>query len=109
MFDTLVVPILLYCSDVWGVYNHKDIDNLHLKYCKTILGVRPQTLSVICKERTLKFWLKSMHNQDPPLYKVFIDQCASNEPNCWALTVNKLLCDLGFSNTLTPTPNATRL
>jgi len=39
MFDTLVVPILLYCSDVWGVYNHKDIDKLHLKYCKTILGV----------------------------------------------------------------------
>jgi len=21
-----------------------------------------------------------------------------NEPNCWALTVKKLLCDLGFSN-----------
>ena len=27
MFNTLVVPILLYCLDVWGVYNHKDIDN----------------------------------------------------------------------------------
>jgi len=40
----------------------------------------------------------TMHNQDSPLYKVFIDQCVSNDPNCWALTVKKLLCDLGFSN-----------
>jgi len=74
MFDTLVVPILLYCSDVLDVYNHKDIDKLHLKYCKTILGLRPQTpniavfgelgrfpLSVICKERTLKFLSQSVN------------------------------------------------
>ena len=34
MFDTLVVPILFYCSDVWGVNNHKDIDTLHLNIVK---------------------------------------------------------------------------
>jgi len=39
-----------------------------------------------------------MHNQDSPMYKVFIDQCVSNEPNCWSLSVKKLLCDLGLSN-----------
>ena len=32
LFDTLVVPILLYCSVVWGIYNSRDIDNLHLKF-----------------------------------------------------------------------------
>ena len=32
------------------------------------------------------------------MYKVFIEQWVSNEPNCWALSVKKLLCDLVFSN-----------
>jgi len=41
-----------------------------------------------------------MHNQDSLLFKVFIDQRVSNEPNFWALSVKKLLCDLGFSNVL---------
>ena len=43
LFDFLVVPILLYCSEVRGIYNYRDIDNLHLKFCKIILGVNKQT------------------------------------------------------------------
>lgn len=43
MFDTLVVRILLYCSESWGIYNNKEIDNLHIKLCRKILGVNQQT------------------------------------------------------------------
>jgi len=57
MFDTLVVPILLYCSDVWGVCNHKDIDKLHLISCKTILGVRPQTPDIAVFDELGRFTL----------------------------------------------------
>jgi len=55
MFDIQVVPILLYCSDVWGVYNPKVIDNLHLKFCKTFLGERPQTPNIAVFRRSLSF------------------------------------------------------
>ena len=111
LFDTLVVPILLYCSEVWGIYNYRDIDNLHLKFCKIILGVNKQTsntsvpgelgrypLSLICKERVLKNWIKIMNNENPPLHRVFIEQLNSNNVKSWAHSVKKLIDNLGFSN-----------
>ena len=71
LFDALVVPILLYGSEIWGIYNYKDIDNLHCKFLKIILGVKQSTpnvavlgetgrypLSVLCKERSIIYWLK---------------------------------------------------
>ena len=70
LFDTMIVPILLYGSEVWGVYNFKEVDKLHIRFCKNLLGVRQQTpsmavygelrrlaLSVIAKSRSIKFWL----------------------------------------------------
>ena len=68
LFDSMVVPILLYGAEVWGVYNIKEVDKLHLRFCKYILGVKKQTpnaavygelgrfpLSILCKERAIKF------------------------------------------------------
>ena len=86
LFDSMVAPILLYCSDVWGIYGYNEIDKLYIRFCKTILGVSKQTpniavygelgiypLSVICKERALKYWLKIMHNENSPMYNIFIE------------------------------------
>ena len=28
LFDAMVVPILLYCSEVWGLYNFTDVDKI---------------------------------------------------------------------------------
>ena len=43
LFDKLVSPILLYASEVWGLYKYENIDKIHIKFCKNILGVRTQT------------------------------------------------------------------
>ena len=43
LFDSMIVPILLYGSEIWGVYVYKEVDKLHIKFCKYILGVRKQT------------------------------------------------------------------
>ena len=43
LFDSLVTPILLYGAEVWGICNISNIDKIHIKYCKAILGVRQQT------------------------------------------------------------------
>ena len=33
LFDKMIVPILLYGSEVWGIYGYKEIEKLHLKFC----------------------------------------------------------------------------
>ena len=46
LFETLIKPILLYCSDFWGILKmpkNNPIDNLHMKFCKQLLGVQKQT------------------------------------------------------------------
>ena len=37
LFDTMVVPILLYGVEMWGFENV--IENFHMQFCKTILKV----------------------------------------------------------------------
>ena len=39
LFDTMVVPILLYGVEMWGFENCNIIENFHMQFCKTILKV----------------------------------------------------------------------
>jgi hypothetical protein len=43
MFDSMIEPILLYGSEVWGYENFKVIEQIQLKFCKRILKVRNTT------------------------------------------------------------------
>ena len=43
LFDRLISPILLYAAEVWGIYGLQQVDRLHIKFCKSILGVHTQT------------------------------------------------------------------
>lgn len=111
LFDSMVLPILLYGAEIWGVYNIKNIDNLHAKFCKYILGVKSQTpnyavfgelgripLSVLCKVRAIKFWIKIMKNPDSAVYSIYLDQCSNINGTCWANQINSLIDRLGFTN-----------
>ena len=88
LFDALVAPIILYGSEVWGVYNMKEVDKLNYKFCKIILGVRPQTsnaavygelgrfpLYVVARQRAVKYWIKVLENPDSLMYNVYNKQC----------------------------------
>lgn len=33
LFDSSITPIILYGSEIWGVYNFKDVDRLHVEFC----------------------------------------------------------------------------
>ena len=87
LFDSLVSPIILYASEVWGIYGYDHIDKIHIKFCKNLLGVRAQTpnyavygdlgrfpLSVIAKERSVKYWLKILSNRNSIMFKIFFSQ-----------------------------------
>ena len=72
LFDALVKPILLYASDFWGCLKLpklNSIENLHIKFCKELLGFQIQTTNLgvllelgrnpICiygKKNTAKYW-----------------------------------------------------
>ena len=43
LFDKMIGPILVYGSVVWKKHGYKEIDKLHLKICRYILGVKQQT------------------------------------------------------------------
>ena len=85
LFDRFVVPILLYAAEVWGIYGLKEVDKLHIKFCKRILCVRTQTpnfavygeldrypLSIIAKERVIKFWMKVKSNNESIMSRIYI-------------------------------------
>ena len=53
LFDSLVAPILLYCSEIWGITStFKDTDpyeKLHIKFIKEILGVHCKASNDACR------------------------------------------------------------
>jgi len=84
----MVVPIILYGAEIWGIHDFKEVDKIILKFLKNLLGVRQQTpsvaaygevgrfpLSVIAKVRFIKFWIKVMKSPNSVIHSAFMDQC----------------------------------
>ena len=117
LFDALVAPIILYGSEIWGIYDIKEVDKLNYKFCKIILGVRPQTsnaavlgelgrfpLSVISSMRALKYWTKVSLSTDTLMNKLYDQQCAmfnlfniqNVKKNSWCSSIKLFLNNLGY-------------
>ena len=43
LFHSIVEPILLYGSEVWGFETTREIERIHLQFCKRILSMRKST------------------------------------------------------------------
>lgn len=69
LFDSLVMPILLYGCEIWGNDNNSIIERLHLKFCKMLLGINKSSptcivlgelgrfpLDVYIRSRMINFW-----------------------------------------------------
>ena len=76
LFDSMIEPILLYGSEVWGYENLKILEQIHLKFCKRILKVRNTTpnfivygelgrfpLEIRVKLRMISYWCKLVNNE----------------------------------------------
>ena len=54
LFDYIVTPVMLYCSELWGITcTEKDTnpyEYIHLKFIKEILGVHSKTSNDACSE-----------------------------------------------------------
>ena len=62
-FYSLVSPIILYCSELWGVYLlFKDSDpyeHLHLKFIKDVLGVQYKSTNAAYRAELNRLHFKS--------------------------------------------------
>ena len=114
LFDKLVSPILNYSSEVWGFCQAKQIERVHLQFCKILLGVKQSTQnSFIYGElgretfqtkrhfRIIKYWLKLLNAREHKyiniVYKMMLnDMLIYPEKKNWASLVKKLLSSLGF-------------
>ena len=115
LFESLIQPILMYGCEIWGFHKADDIEKVHIKFLKQVLGVRRQTcnlavygelgrvpLAVLRKIRILKYWKKILSSHESLLHKVYVLQVNElnsgiiNENN-WAFQLKSILDELGFS------------
>jgi hypothetical protein len=81
LFDKIIAPILLYGSEIWGYEVRKDIEDVHVKFCKYVFGVARNTpncaalgecgrlpLSVMYMTRCIKYWLPILQVYDGNRY-----------------------------------------
>ena len=112
LFDSQVLPTLLYAGEVWGLTPFDRAEAVHTFACKKLLGVRKQTPNFLVygelgrfpiwiesKIRAVKYWLKIMKMEDTRIPKLaFYRECNENKPtHNWSKDVKSLLEQTGFA------------
>ncbi len=114
LFDKLVLPILNYGGEVWGFCQAQQIERIHLKFCKRLLGVKlctqndfiygelgRTTLQTNRFYNIIKYWFKVIGSSERKyiniIYKMMLNDIVErpNKTN-WASHVKELLASLGF-------------
>ena len=57
IFDAIILPILQYTAEVWGVYEKNEFEywdktpteKAHLRFCKAFLGVNRKASNLACR------------------------------------------------------------
>ena len=116
IFDKMVLPILLYGSEVWGCSNISDIEVFYRKFLKIILKVGKSTpncmvygesgklpLQLVIEKRLIFFWLKISEDKSTKIatqfYTIMLKlQNAGEYSFKWQNKVQSILASVGFSN-----------
>lgn len=113
LFDTFVGSTLSYASPVWGFSKSKDIERIHLRYCKMILGVSQKAcnaavygelgrvpLYINRHVQIIKYWLKVINSENVILRTIYNNALVNNNVRggTWPYKVKQLLDMYGFSN-----------
>ena len=112
LFDAFVGSILGYAAEIWGYSKSKEIERIHLKFCKSLLNVRTTTatagvygelgrypLYITRYVRILSYWYKLMKTDNVILrtiYKMCWQECESGR-KCWLTNIKNMLCEHGFA------------
>ena len=112
IFDSLVVPILCYGSEVWGYEYQRKIEQVHINFCKSVLGVGKYAsnspvlgecgrlpLATRCYRRFIKYWLKILkmdHDSFPR--QCYDEMCKTDKLGTtnWVTKVKRMLFSYGY-------------
>ena len=110
LFDSLVRPIAEYGSEVWGYSQADDLEILHRKFCKFVLGVPRSTTNLACygelarfplairrKVAVIKYWLRISCDWTTPALVKDAYELAKESSLEWVNFVKKTLDSTGFS------------
>ena len=116
LFHSLVVPIVTYGSEIWGFSMCSNIEKLHLKFLKLIMGVRASTCSaavygetgtfplyVGVYTRMIGFWCRTLQGKSNKLSHKLLKLMYTLHENGlyewpWLQHVKKVLDNCGLSN-----------
>ena len=111
MFDTLVVPVILYGSEIWGLEtslnDSEPFEYMHMKFIKEILGVHYKATNAACRAElgrlplkskvqteALNFWEHIITSQNSLVNKIY---SLTEQSNLWVKKVKKITSILGYS------------
>ena len=117
LFDSLVKPILLYGSEIWGIENDEPdarnpIEAVHIKFCKLLLGTSRSSTNIACrgelgrfplklesKYRSIKYWTKLVAKGTPDLTYLFYNEIVEfDKKELWSFKIKNSLQKIGFGN-----------
>jgi hypothetical protein len=116
MFDAMVVPILMYGSEVWGYENNSIIESLHLEFCKYIMKVKKCTpndivygelgrvpLSVSIDARMIGFWQRIISGKNTKISRMLYEIMYNLDKEDvfhfkWLSHISSVLSKNGFGN-----------
>jgi hypothetical protein len=119
LFDSMVVPILLYGCEIWSFENIQSIEKIHIKFLRQLLPLRKSTplyiiygelgrfpLDVLVKTRTISFWSKLLYGKSAKMstliYKLLYNNYAVHKLDVkWLLNVKHILDQIGMSHLFT--------
>ena len=86
---------------------------MNKRFCKNILGVKQNTpnaciygelgrypLSLIAKERSVKFWAEIMTSDCSPIHKIYLDLCKHYNLRACATRIHSVIDHLGYTTML---------
>ena len=117
LFNKTVKPVLLYCSEIWGMGNCDIIERIQLNFLKHIFNLKRSTptfmiygelgitpISVEIKTRAISFWSKIVSGHDQPtrlsyqMYMVLYNMYKSNKcKSAYIENIENILNTCGFS------------
>ena len=104
LFDSLVIPIFNYGSEVLEVHLGVEVESLHLKSLKQLLGVHQSTarsarlpMYVMRQIRMIKHWYRATKQPESLMYKMmYLTGKNGTLINSWSTNVVNLLSRLGL-------------
>lgn len=111
LFDNLIAPVMLYCSEIWGILgtfnDSTPFEHLHMKFVKEILGVNSKSSNDACRAElnrlplsckalyfTSNYWMHLIASPNSLVSKILN---ITKPDNKWYIQLGKVFDKFGFS------------